>query len=164
MKKIIVVINGSGGVGKDSFVNCLKEFNLKILNISTIDRIKEIVEELAPCYSYGKSEKYRRFLSDLKDAFTTFNDLPYEDCRKKIDNNDFDIAFIHCREPKEIQKFVDRMGATTLLITNDNVPHIETNHADSEVYNFNYKYKIDNSGTLEELKEKAIEFYNKLKN
>lgn len=159
----IVVINGSGGVGKDTFIDQLKNKGIKILNISTVDRIKEIANEIVPGCSIGKTERYRAFLSNLKDTFTEYNDLPFEDCKMKILNSNCDIAFVHCREPKEIQKFKERMGAKTLLIINPRIEHIVSNHADAEVYDYKYDFIINNSGSLKKLEKLAIEFYNKIK-
>ena len=55
------------------------------------------------------------------------------------------------------------MNAKTLLmrravIENDN----QSNHADAEVFNYDYDYIIENNGTLEELEQKAIEFLKQL--
>jgi hypothetical protein len=76
---------------------------------------------------------------------------------------DFDsddvLCFIHCREPWEIQKFVDRLGAKTLLIRRPEVENkSQSNHADAEVFNYQYDYTIDNDGTLWDLEKKAANF------
>ena len=67
----IIVINGTGGAGKDTFVDVLKSKSYVkdyfIYNYSTIDRIKTIAEQCG--WDGKKDEKGRQLLSDLKDAF-----------------------------------------------------------------------------------------------
>lgn len=84
---------------------------------------------------------------------------------KDYDVDDFNsIIFIHCREPKEIQKFVERKGAITLFITRPEINPIQTNDADANVCNYSYDYYISNDGTIDDLKEKAQEFLHKIFN
>ena len=66
------------------------------------------------------------------------------------------IIFIHCREPEEIARFVKDLGAKTLLIKR-NTGEIYLNHADLKVENYQYDYTIENNGTLDEFKDKAID-------
>ena len=40
MEKRIVIINGSGGVGKDTFVELCGKF-VEVKNISSVDKVKE---------------------------------------------------------------------------------------------------------------------------
>lgn len=173
MEKIIV-INGSNGVGKDLFVTYCdiycryltvnKEKNIIVSNLSTIDPIKELTKEIG--WSGQKTDKDRKFLSDLKDLCTEYNNLSFNYIKKNIErirsyNRENTIIFIHCREPKEIQELVDELGAKTLLITRPQVKPSD-NHADKEVSNYNYNYSIDNSGTQTELRLKAEHFINTL--
>lgn len=75
------------------------------------------------------------------------------------------VIFVMCREPQEIQKFVDRLGALTLCVRRATVENSETsNHADADIFNFKYDYYIDNNGTLEELEQKAKEFLTLIQN
>ena len=62
--KEIVVINGSVGVGKDTFVQFCAEY-APIMNISSVDKVKEAAKVLAG-WNGEKDEKSRKFLSDLK--------------------------------------------------------------------------------------------------
>ena len=45
MSKEIVIINGSGGVGKDAFVEFCNEFTC-VKNISSVDKVKEAAKVL----------------------------------------------------------------------------------------------------------------------
>jgi hypothetical protein len=58
---------------------------------------------------------------------------------------------------------VDKFNATSLLIRRESVESTEqSNHADSQVMNYEYDYVIENNGTKEELEQKAIEFLHML--
>lgn len=79
-----------------------------------------------------------------------------------IDSVEF-LFFVHCREPEEIKKFVERLGAEALIIRKPDVENInQSNSSDTDVFNYTYNYTIYNEGTKEELEEKAIEFLKEL--
>lgn len=168
---IVYVINGRPRSGKDSFVKCCQELvGDRCLNLSTVDKVKEIARQCG--WDGSKTLKNREFLSDLKDLLTKWADIPYKDVINRIavfraELNDWllmddSIVFVHVREPVEIQKFVDRIGAKTLLIRRPLVENETTsNHADQEVFNFNYDETIWNDKGLDELKEKARAFLKK---
>ena len=154
----IIVINGMGGVGKDTFVDCCcRNTSKKIINISTIDPIKELAKQIG--WNGNKDNKDRKFLSDLKDLLTEYNNFSFQYVSKQIQANlDSDIIFIHCREPKEIKKIVDGFGAVTLLVKNPRITPITSNHADAEVESYNYDYIINNDKSLISLIRKSAEF------
>lgn len=81
-----------------------------------------------------------------------------------VDHEKF-VIFIHCREPEEIARFVKDYNATTVIIRR---PQVETenqsNHADSEVFKYNYDVQIHNETTLDNLKLSAHIFLDKLLN
>lgn len=74
---MIIVINGRGGVGKDTFVKYCMESPLItfIENMSTIEPIKGVAHLLG--WNQEKTPEARKFLSDLKDLSSNFNDFPY---------------------------------------------------------------------------------------
>lgn len=168
----IVVINGMPTCGKDTFVSLCQKHLLWCGNFSTVDCVKEIA--FACGWDGTKSPENRAFLSNLKDLLTKNGDIPYKKVEHAISmynkealSYDFDtnevLCFVHCREPWEIAKFVERMGAKTLLIRRPNVESADqSNHADAEVFNYEYDYTIMNDGTLEDLDEKAIKFLKEL--
>ncbi len=161
MKKSIVVINGTGGSGKDTFVSyCSKYCN--VFNFSSIDKIKEIAKLMG--WNGGKSEKDRKFLSDLKKLATNYNDLPYNSILQAIDefyNNNSDLMFIHIREPEEIKRIILEFNAKSVLIKRKNYELIKSNSSDANVENYNYDYVIEND-TLENLEESAKTFVEKI--
>ena len=164
----IVVINGMPRAGKDFFVSMCQKHLLWCGNFSTVDFVKEIAAQCG--WDGTKTPENRLFLSDLKDLLTKWNDVPYKKVEHAIQcyekealsydfSSDDVLCFIHCREPKEIQKFVDKMGAKTLLVRRPSVENIhQSNHADERVLEYCYDYTITNDGTIEELEEKAVEF------
>lgn len=159
MSKQIFIINGSGGVGKDTFCEkCGHYTDVKV--VSSIDLVKHFATEMG--WSGQKTPRNRRFLSDLKDLLTAYNDLPFKDIKQKVNefkqDTDNMFLFIHIREPEEIERAKKEFGAHTVLVVNDNVLGIYSNHADGRVLEYDYDDVIDNSGTLEELEQEAKRF------
>lgn len=173
MNKHIVIINGSAGVGKDEFVKqvryCFAGNNYPyyptVANCSSVDWVKEIAKSMG--WLGDKSEKSRKFLSDLKDLSTQFNDMPFKMMQEKVNKFKKDthlkILFLHIREPEEIKKAVDAFEAKTLLITNNRVDQVVTNRADAGVYEYEYDWVVNNDGTIEELRLLAKTFIEQLK-
>lgn len=170
---MIIIINGQPRTGKSAFVQRCKLVSKPqhIYEYSTVDFIKYLADECG--WDGIKRPKDRKFLSDLKDLLTEWGDVPFKQCIKKV-NETYDHAdyfgiphektliFIHCREPHEIQKFVDYYGSDkckTLLIrrpteeTND-----QSNHADAQVFDYRYDEVIINDRDLDYLEELAEEF------
>ena len=118
MKKVVIVINGQGGVGKDTLCE-LAAKHFKVKNISSITPIKELA---ARCGWGGeKDDKARKFLSDLKRVLVEYNDYPTVWAKSEYEkflSSDEQIMFVHIREGEEIKKFVDATGgvAKTLLV------------------------------------------------
>lgn len=163
MKKNIIVINGSGGVGKDTFVSICSEFK-KVLNISTVDKVKEAANILVD-WNGDKDEKYRKLLVDLKKLSIEYNDAPTNYICKKAEEfmkSDDELMFIHIREGYEIDKVKKLLPIKTLLITNPNIELIISNASDKKVTEYKYDYYIDNNGTIDDLRLKALDFVKKL--
>jgi nucleoside-triphosphatase THEP1 len=159
MEKKKVIINGSGGVGKDTFVDFCRIY-ANIMNISSVDKIKESAKILG--WDGGKTEADRKFLSDLKVLSTGYNNYPYEYIKANMEqfNNDrsLGVMFIHVREPEEIEKLKKEFNCITLLIQNINKEGISSNMADANVDNYEYDFVVHNDDDLISLKNKAIEF------
>ena len=73
MRKIVFVINGAGGVGKDTLCD-LAAKHFKVYNVSSIDPIKEIAAMTG--WKGEKTDKARKYLSDLKALTINYNDYP----------------------------------------------------------------------------------------
>jgi hypothetical protein len=161
MEKKIIIINGSGGVGKDSFVEFCRPY-ANITNISSVDKIKEAAKLIG--WDGGKTEEDRKFLSDLKILSTNYNDFAYNYIKDQIekfrkDRSSFTM-FIHVREPDEIDRIKNDFNCVTLLIKNINKGIISSNMADANVEKYDYDYVIHNDQDLAELKRQAVRFIN----
>lgn len=160
MKKVFI-LNGSGGVGKDTFVNMVGEI-ISVKHISIVDKVKDAARIFG--WDNDKSEKGRRFLSDLKDLSDEYNDFNMSYVKNEIANflNEEDgskILFVDVREPMQIQYLTSVFSDTqTVLVTNKNVAPVITNHADAGVLGMKYNYTIKNDGTLDDLREEAKRF------
>ena len=160
--KQIVIINGTGGCGKDTFVDFCKK-NIKVYNFSSIDKVKEIARLIG--WTGTKSEKDRKFLADLKKLTTEYNDMAFnsiKDAIKVFKSSDDELMFIHIREPEEIKRVVKLFNAKSLLIKRIGQEIIKSNTSDANVDNYNYDYIIENT-TLEEYEKKAKKFIEDLK-
>ena len=164
----IYILNGKAGSGKTTFFKLIEEkCHNYVYNYSTVDLVKKVAGGCG--WNGSKTPENRKFLSDLKDLLIEWDDVPYKDCLKEIkritsladiydvEHDDWAI-FIDCREPKEIQKFVDRLGAKTIFIDRKIEDYNASNHADANVENFEYDIVINNNGTLEDLAAAAMNF------
>lgn len=171
MNKQIFVINGFGGVGKDTFVelvslelnNKLKRFHT-VVNFSSVDKVKEIAREIG--WDGRKTEKDRKFLSDLKSLTRDYCDMPFQSMKNKIKeflkSEEGQVLFLHIREPEEIKRMVNDFGAKTILVVRDSVTQITSNTSDKNVFDYHYDFIVDNNGAIEELREKAKQFVNEM--
>lgn len=167
----IVLINGTGGAGKDTFVVMCKDIlgGDRLGNISTVDFVKKIATDCG--WDGTKTPENRKFLSDLKDLLTEWNNVPFNKVIEVVKIHsvlaaergiyDNSVIFIHCREPKEIEKLVQTFdgNATTLLIRREVAENVQQiNHADNDVLNYSYDYTIYNDSTLSWLRNEAMVF------
>lgn len=158
----IIIINGTGGSGKDTFVEYVSKY-ARTYNFSSVDKVKEIAKLIG--WSGAKTDKDRKFLSDLKKLTTEYNDMSFSSIKNAVDkfkNSSDEIMFIHIREPEEIKRAVSAFNAKTLLVKREGLDLITTNYSDASVENYDYDYIIKNT-TLEELEKSAKEFIDKLK-
>lgn len=163
MDKNIIIINGTGGAGKDTFVSFCSEF-VKVLNVSSVDKVKEAAKILVG-WNGEKDEVSRKLLVDLKKLSVDYNDAPTKYIKSMSDNfknSDEELMFVHIREAEEIEKTKKLLNAKTLLITNPRVQLITSNDSDGKVNEYKYDYYISNDGTLEDLKYKAKQFIEEL--
>ena len=163
MKKIAMVINGAGGVGKDTLCD-LADKHFGVMNISTITPIKEIAAQCG--WDGTKDARARKFLSDLKRLCVEYNDFPtnwaLERYHSFLKDDSLDILFVHIREAGEIKKFVDATGgeAKTLLIRGGdrmNKAHYG-NVSDDEVENYEYDYYFVNDKGFDETEKAFCDF------
>lgn len=163
MEKHVFVINGSGGVGKDTLCEAAGRF-WRVQNVSSITPICAVAR--AAGWDGVKTPASRRFLSQLKEVCTAFNDLPLRYCIGQYEaflHSENDILFVHIREPEQIERFRQAAGARckAILVTR---PALEQargplgNRSDDRVAEYAYDGTFVNDGTLAELPEKVHRF------
>lgn len=159
--KTIFIINGMAGAGKDTFVSFLNEI-IPTQHISIVDKAKETAKTMG--WTGEKTEKDRRFLSDIKLATDRYDDRNYEYIKEQVKdflenkNNKNKVLCIDMREKEQIQRAIKDFGARSVLVYRDDTPHILSNIADANVFNMRYDITINNNGTLEDLKKEAQKF------
>lgn len=167
MDKTIIVINGRGGCGKDTFCDiAAKRYNVR--NVSSITPIKEIASKAG--WNGGKEPKDRKFLADLKALFTEYNDLPtvyvLSEAEKFAKASYEQLMFVHIREGSEITKFVDKAKnickTITLLVKRETEDYENTalgNTSDDNVNDYNYDLIfINDAPSIEKLENKVYGF------
>lgn len=150
--KHIFIVNGHPGSGKTTFGKILNKF-IPCEHISVIDPIKDEAERLGWDSEY-KTEKDRKFLSDLKDICSGYNDYPFQELTKKLISflrySDKTVLLIDIREPEEINRAVELFGAESICIDRPGCEKVTTNHADANVDKCVYDQVVRNPGTLDD--------------
>ena len=125
MNKQVFIINGGGGVGKDTFISLVnKAFkyskfnksNNPVMNFSSVDKVKKIATMIG--WNGEKTEKDRKLLYDLKSLTTEYNDMSFNSMKEKVSEfkfNDSTMLFLHVREPIEIERAKTEFNALTVL-------------------------------------------------
>ena len=165
MKKLVLVINGCGGVGKDTLCDMAAR-HYRVRNVSSVTPIKQLAAECG--WNGEKDDRARKFLSDLKALTAAYNDFPTKWLCRQYETflqNDEELMFVHIREGAEIDKFVSLTGgnAKTLLIRGGERMRqkCETgygNASDDQVENYSYDYYFVNDKPLEETEASFLSF------
>lgn len=159
MEKKIFITNGMARSGKDTFAEMLNKF-VWVRKYSSIDKVKSIAVHCG--WDGGKTERDRKFLSDLKDLTTEYSDLAFKSIEQAVEifmgDNFHEVMLIDIREPEEIARAKEAFNAETILIYNKNVPIISSNDADANVFNYVYDHVVYNNGTLDEFYEEVKKF------
>ena len=162
--KLAIVINGAGGVGKDTLC-AIAAKKYKVRNVSSITPIKELA---ALCGWKGeKTDRARKFLSDLKRLTVEYSDYPTQYLTEQYRAflaGDEEILFAHIREPEEIAKFVsatDGKAVTLLVRAGRRFVHGNKygNASDDGVEEYPYNYIFYNDRPLGEETERHFLSY-----
>ena len=160
--KLVIIINGKGGCGKDTICNIVSKY-YKVVNVSSVAPIKEIAKYGG--WDGNKDIKGRKLLSDIKKAFTDYNNLPntylcYTYAQFLNDIN-AEILFVHIREPKEIKKFKKELITTcyTLLIKSNRTDYEYGNKSDNNVEKYKYDFVYENNGSKEKLETDFMNYF-----
>jgi len=186
-EKLVIIINGKGGVGKDTVCDVAAKF-FRVKVVSSITPIKEVA---AHCGWTGeKDNKSRKFLADLKALLIDYNGLPNNYLEKEYNDfmlsgncgdnrgnissnkcsntcNENDLLFVHIREGSQIDDFKKRIPSKciTLIIRSpviDSTNVVYGNVSDDDVEDYDYDYSFTNGSSLEALDRDFIEFLNEL--
>lgn len=167
----IVIINGQGGVGKDTFVGYCIKAHEDTKSISLVNEVRYLAKLIG--WNGDKTAKDRKFLNDLKKLTTEYNNFPFESVALNISNvlekykeaekptKDL-VIFIHAREPEDIRYLVDKYNAKTLLIRKSGLAKKYGNPADDKVFDIDYDYIAYNDKDLKELELTAKDFMKKI--
>ena len=162
--KLVVIINGRGGVGKDTFCNVISDC-YNVLNVSIIDPVKEIARTVG--WQNGKEFKDRKFLSDMKSLLVEYNDYPTQyllsEYKRFMEDDIYQVMFVHIREPKEIEKFRALIDGRciTLKITRSDIENVVFgNSSDDNVDDYNYDYTYHNDTPLESVSLEILKYFN----
>lgn len=183
MIKHVIIVNGAPESGKTSFHEFCEEYISdaelgESLLDSSINPIKDVARMLG--WDGEKSDYWRSVLSLLKNIWISSCDGPTKYIVKKVldaDSNTIRLScdnmflFFDIRESKEIQKakevfesleFLDIRFHTVIVRRGESKKH--GNDSDDNVENYDYEYAISNDGSLNDLKNEAIKYVDKLIN
>ncbi len=142
--KNIIIINGAGSVGKDTFVKEFEKITAsKVLNHSTIAEAKQILHNMG--MTDTKTDQFRNILHDVKNLLVKYGNRPFRRAAKFIleaeEKHRNPTIFIHCREGAEIKKFVEAYGerCLTLLVRRSgiNVPECPADQDVEKYFGYN---------------------------
>lgn len=163
MEKRVIIVNGRGGVGKDT-ICALAAACYRTRNISSIEPIVRIARFGG--WDGVKTPASRLLLSRLKTAFTEFSDLSFSYCMQQYVaflEGDERVLFVHIREPEEIARFRDAVGpACRTLLVRRSALEAEGplgNRSDDNVDEYQYDYYFDNDGPLDRLGASVRDFF-----
>lgn len=148
--KLVIVINGKGGVGKDTVC----DLTAQLFYTKTVSSITPVKEIAAQCGWKGEKDiRARRFLADLKQLLIAYNDFPNQYLVREVQafrsDPGADILFVHIREADQIGEFLRLAGGkTTTLLIRSSRPGLSAavygNSADDDVEQYHYDYIFDN--------------------
>lgn len=159
----VFIINGMARSGKDTFCNFVSEMYNDAYHFSIVDLTKDYAKQLG--WNGEKDEKGRKFLCELKRITDEYDDRNFQRVKDIIERlnieSDNMVYLVDMRETQDIERARKELGARVVFVKNSNVPIINSNYADAGVFDIIYDIEIDNSGTLDDLKEKAKDFIDK---
>lgn len=164
----IMILNGKGECGKDTFIELLRKYT-SVYHWSSIDTIKDIAINYFD-WDGKKDLAGRKLLSDLKLAAVAYNDMPHTEFKNKVqiaEGIGAKLMVAVIRDIPEIIKALEdpelnEYEIKTVLIQRNEVNKTFNNSADDDVENFIYDYYISNNSTIKELEESAFTLINSM--
>lgn len=162
----VVIMNGMPESGKTTIQNIcshkLKPLGWKCVIESSVTWVKEIAKYAG--WDGTKTDKNRKFLSDLKKLLTEWDDAVFNHLVEVVEDYDWQdenyVIFIDIREPYEIARAKKEFNATTVLVRRPSVEsNTYSNSSDTEVFEYEYDKVICNYGNdLQALEDVCEEF------
>lgn len=184
---IVCLLNGTGGSGKDTFVDMCRDAGLHdLIHESTINPVKAAAQILIEndrrdCVMdavIDKTEEYRLFLHNIKMAWSTFSNGSthyvynlVKDTIIKVAANQMKnpvIIFVDVREPDELERLKQTLTKSGIVVITTIVrglvkPADHENEADANVENYRYEYTVVNiPGDLDNLRSYAEFFVSRI--
>lgn len=182
-KQAIVIINGKGGVGKDTLINAVMKSGVMVFNASSITPIKDMCDGLNK--KDVKDLAYRNLLAKVKKAVDVYyeaeNEISYTNeylikamtlwhAQTQINKPEYSVLFVHIREPENIRSFIkeahkkkatwnDKIYMTSLLVRSDRSLDTYGNPADDDLNDYAYDFIYDSKGTIEEDGERFVKCF-----
>lgn len=168
-RKIILIINGYPGAGKDTFadvvVGSLSDLGWDARSVSSIDPIRNMLrKEGIPVDKKGPEE--RKLLSDVKAAFNGYDRYADRMATKAaldfVERPGDRAIFVHVREPEAISFMKslvpNTVWFTTVFVERSFDAEALSNDSDRNVEQIDYAFRILNNDTKERLEEMAESF------
>lgn len=171
----VIITNGTGGSGKDTFyyyaaaeIIGRKDIHAVSNKYSYVDWTRHVLH-LLNFDTDNKTPAMRTLMSDLNRAFEKYDDIPFNMCVKKIEQQerrdkqyscDY-YLFLDVRSPEVIDRFKAKYPDILTVLVDNGTINTDT-ELDSGVYDYNYDYVVKNTGTLDDLRAEAERFVEKL--
>ena len=159
----VLIINGAPRAGKDTFITAVNS-RYGCVNYSSVTWIKDIAKQMG--WDGGKTPADRKFLAQLKDISTQYNNRPFDKVIEKIqeikEEGKTQFFCVCIREPKEIVNLlywcnIHNIPAYSIYVRNceaEQTAYATAEHtADTEFHKFHYEYQIYNNGSLNDFLE-----------
>ena len=141
---IIIILNGAGAVGKDTFVDDFTDVAStnsrvsRVMRLSTVDLVYTAVNKVLLMEDIGengdhvrasiqksvkeKDDPWRQFMNDVKMAWSRYCDGPRQYIMNRVidivkTNRFIEYIFIYSRESPEINSFVELFNNAGFLVT-----------------------------------------------
>lgn len=178
MQKTLALINGAAENGKDTFIDYVQRqlherSEALVFNESSIDPVKKAMQTFLGWDGESKEDHDRACMAAIKAAWDKYYQGTVNHCMHRTSNvfhftQGSLLLFYHVREPANIEdilrEFKGRFGTIndfnviTVLVHGKERVTKYNNDADRNVEAFEYDLLIDNDGTPDELRAKALGF------
>lgn len=171
----LIIVNGYAKAGKDTFIDLCRDIIGKkySMKISVIDSVKDVARFCG--WNGRKTDKSRKFLCDLKDILTEWNDVPFNKICTKIDEfcremeyygvSSSAYIFVIMREQEDTKRLIEKYKESTKIykVFINGGEHNTSNRADMNIVNNGYDVTIDNDSDMSSFEKKAKNFIDSIK-